>query len=139
MNKKNNLSQADKKAWEDYVKNPNDIYDKDNSKTGILERNYRFKFDLHGLTLDKANKKVKEIILFCIEKKYRELLLITGKGMHSTNEKDIYVSKDLGKLKYSVPDFILSDNELNNLITSINEADTKDGGKGAILIKLKKL
>ena len=139
MNKKNNLSQADKKAWEDYIKNPNDIYDKDNSKTGILERNYRFKFDLHGLTLDKANKKVKEIILFCIEKKYRELLLITGKGMHSTNEKDIYVSKDLGKLKYSVPDFILSDNELNNLITSINEADTKDGGKGAILIKLKKL
>ena len=139
MNKKNNLSQADKKAWEDYVKNPNDIYDKDNSKTGILDRNYRFKFDLHGLTLDKANKKVKEIILFCIEKKYRELLLITGKGMHSTNEKDIYVSKDLGKLKYSVPDFILSDNELNNLITSINEADTKDGGKGAILIKLKKL
>ena len=70
MNKKNNLSQADKKAWEDYVKNPNDIYDKDNSKTGILERNYRFKFDLHGLTLDKANKKVKEIILFCIEKKW---------------------------------------------------------------------
>ena len=139
MNKKNNLSQADKKAWEDYVKNPNDIYDKDNSKTGILDRNYRFKFDLHGLTLDKANKKVKEIILFCIEKKYRELLLITGKGMHSTNDKDIYVSKDLGKLKYSVPDFILSDKELNNLITSINEADTKDGGKGAILIKLKKL
>ena len=139
MNKKNNLSQADKKAWEDYIKNPNDIYDKDNSKTGILDRNYRFKFDLHGLTLDKANKKVKEIILFCIEKKYRELLLITGKGMHSTNDKDIYVSKDLGKLKYSVPDFILSDKELNNLITSINEADTKDGGKGAILIKLKKL
>ena len=139
MNKKNNLSQADKKAWEDYIKNPNDIYDKDNSKTGILDRNYRFKFDLHGLTLDKANKKVKEIILFCIEKKYRELLLITGKGMHSTNDKDIYVSKDLGKLKYSVPDFILSDKELNNLITSINEADTKDGGNGAILIKLKKL
>ena len=139
MNKKNNLSQADKKAWEDYVKNPNDIYDKDNSKTEILDRNYRFKFDLHGLTLDKANKKVKEIILFCIEKKYRELLLITGKGIHSTNEKDIYVSKDLGKLKYSVPDYILSDKELNNFITSINDADIKDGGKGAILIKLKKL
>ena len=139
MIKKNDLSRGDKKAWEDYIKNPNDIYDKDNLKADNRIKKDRFKFDLHGFTLDEANKKVKEIILFCVEKKYRELLLITGKGMHSTNEKDIYVSKDLGKLKYSVPDFILSDKELNNLITSINEADTKDGGKGAILIKLKRL
>ncbi len=139
MNKKNNLSQADKKVWEDYVRNPNDIYDKDNSKTKNIDRKYKFKFDLHGLTLHEANKKVKEIIIFCSEKKYREILFITGKGIHSTNEKDIYVSKDLGKLKYSVPEFILSDLELKNLIISIDEADIKDGGKGAILIKLKNL
>ena len=139
MNKKNNLSESDKKIWEDYVKNPNDIYDKDHFKTENINRNYRFKFDLHGLSLHEANKKVKDIILFCSEKKYREILLITGKGIHSTNEKDIYVSKDLSKLKYSVPEFILSNLELKNLILSINDADAKDGGKGALLIKLKNL
>ena len=100
---------------------------------------FKFKFDLHGFTLHEANKKVKEIIIYCSEKKYREILLITGKGIHSTNEKDIYASQDLGKLRYSVPEFILSDLELKDLIVSINEADTKDGGKGAILIKLKNL
>ena len=139
MNKKNNLSQADKKVWEDYVRNPNDIYDKDNLKTRNKNGKFKFKFDLHGFTLHEANKKVKEIIIYCSEKKYREILLITGKGIHSTNEKDIYVSQDLGKLRYSVPEFILSDLELKDLIVSINEADTKDGGKGAILIKLKNL
>ena len=139
MIKKNDLSQGDKKAWEDYIENPNDIYDKDNSKADNINRKDRFKFDLHGFTLDEANKKVKEIILLCSKKKYREILLITGKGIHSTNEKDVYVSRDLGKLKYSVPEFIHSDEELSNLIVSINEAGLRDGGKGAILIKLKNL
>ena len=133
MIKKNDLSRGDKKAWEDYIKNPNDIYDKDNLKADNRKKKDRFKFDLHGFTLDEANKKVKEIIFFCSEKKYREILLITGKGIHSTNEKD------LGKLKYSVPEFINSDQEISNLIISINQAAIKDGGKGAILIKLKKL
>ena len=139
MTKKNDLSQDDKKAWKDYIENPNDIYDKDNSKADSINRKDRFRFDLHGFNLNEANKKVKEIIFFCSEKKYREILLITGKGIHSTNEKDIYISRDLGKLKYSVPEFINSDQELSNLIISINEAAIKDGGKGAILIKLKKL
>ena len=138
MSKKKDLSQEDKKTWEDYIRDPSDIYDKDrnNQKSSRKER---FKFDLHGFTLDEANKKVKEILLFCTENKYRELLLITGKGLHSTSDKDAYISKDLGKLKYSVPDFIKSDLELNKLIISINEAEVKDGGKGAILIKLKNL
>ena len=138
MSKKKDLSQEDKKTWEDYIRDPSDIYDKDrnNQKSNRKER---FKFDLHGFTLDEANKKVKEILLFCTENKYRELLLITGKGLHSTSDKDAYISKDLGKLKYSVPDFIKSHIELNKLIISINEAEVKDGGKGAILIKLKNL
>ena len=85
------------------------------------------------------NKKVKEILLFCIKNKYKELLLITGKGLHSTSDKDAYVSKDFGKLKFSVPDFIKSNLETNKLIVSINEAAVKDGGDGAILIKLKNL
>ena len=138
MIKKRDLSQEDKKTWEDYIKDPSDIYDKDKSNQKI-DRKVRFKFDLHGFTLDDANKKVKEIIFFCLKNKYKELLLITGKGIHSTNDNDTYVSKDLGKLKYSVPEFIKSDPELSELITSVNKADVKDGGDGAILIKIKKL
>ena len=138
MIKKKDLSQEDKKVWENFIKDPFDIYDKD-IKDQKSSRKDRYKFDLHGFTLEGANKKVKEILLSCIENKYKELLLITGKGIHSSNEKDAYVSKDYGKLKYSVPEFIKSNPELNKLIISIHEADIKDGGEGAILIKLKNL
>tara|TARA_Y100000992_G_C20959114_1_gene347299 strand:+ start:11 stop:427 length:417 start_codon:yes stop_codon:yes gene_type:complete len=136
--KKKDLSKEDKKIWEDFVKNPADIYDKDRNNFKYI-KNKRFKFDLHGFSLDEANKKVKEIILSCLENNYREILLITGKGLHSTNDKDIYVSKELSKLKYSVPNFIQSDTELSRLNLSIREADVKDGGEGAILIKLRNL
>ncbi len=139
MIKKKDLDQDDSKVWEDYVKNPSDIYDKDKNYSKENQRKGRFKYDLHGYTLDEANKKVREILLFCKEDKYDEILLITGKGLHSTNDKDIYVSKNLGTLRYSVPDFIKSDEELNNFIISIKQADIKDGGEGALLIKLKKL
>ena len=138
MNKKKDLSQEDKQTWEDYIKDPSDIYDKDKNIQKTL-RKERFRFDLHGFTLDKANKKVKEILFFCVKNKYKELLLITGKGLHSTSGKDTYISKDFGKLKFSVPEFIRSDLEMNKLIVSINEAEVKDGGEGAILIKLKNL
>ena len=138
MIKKKYLSKEDKKVWEDFIKNPSDIFDKDKSNLK-KNKNQRFKFDLHGFTLDEANKKVKEIITNCFEKKYKEILLITGKGMHSSNEKDTYVSKDLGKLKFSVPDFIKTDEELSKLTLSISEADLKDGGEGAIIIRLRNL
>ena len=138
MIKKKDLSQEDKQTWEDYIKDPSGIYDKDVKNQRNI-RKERFKFDLHGFTLEEANSKVREVITYCIENNYKELLLITGKGIHSTNEEDTYVSKNFGKLKYSVPDFIRSDTELNSLIISINEAAIKDGGEGAILIKLKKL
>ena len=139
MIKKKDLDQDDKKAWEEYIKNPSDIYDKDKNYSNKNQRKERFKYDLHGYTLEDANRKVKEIILSCQENKYKEILLITGKGLHSTNDKDIYVSKNLGTLRYSVPEFIKSNEELNNFIISIKEADTKDGGEGALLIKLKNL
>ena len=138
MIKKKNLSQYDKKVWEDFIKDPSNIYDKDNNDEKKF-RKERFKFDLHGLNLDNANKKVREILFFCVENKYKELLLITGKGIHSSNYKDAYTSKDFGKLKFSVPDFINSDVELKQLIISVKEADIKDGGEGAILIRLKNL
>ena len=139
MIKKKDFNQEDKKIWEDYIKNPSDIYDKDRDISNNIQRRERYRFDLHGFTLDDANKKVRQILLFCVEKKYKELLLITGKGLHSTSDKDAYISKDLGKLKYSVPEFIKSDIDLNKLIISIKEAEVKDGGEGAILIKFKNL
>ena len=139
MIKKKDLDQDDKKAWEEYIKDPSDIYDKDKNYSIENQRKERFKYDLHGYTLEDANKKVKEIILSCKENKFKEILLITGKGLHSTNDKDIYVSKNLGTLRYSVPEFIKSSEELNNFIISIEAADIKDGGEGALLIKLKNL
>ena len=139
MTKHKDLSPEDKKNWEDYIKNPSDVFDKDKSNSINTEKKSRFRFDLHGFTLDQANKKVKEIILSCTEKKYKEILFITGKGKHSTNDKDIYTSNDLGRLKYSVPEFINSDQELRALIVSIQDAKIKDGGAGAIIIKLKNL
>ena len=138
MIKKKVLSQEDRKIWEDYIKNPSDIYDKDKNNQK-KKRNSRFKFDLHGFTLDGANKKVREILFFCVENKYRELSLVTGKGIHSSSDKDAYISKDFGKLKFSVPEYIKSNPEFNKLIISVNEADIKDGGEGAIIIKLKNL
>ena len=82
---------------------------------------------------------MEEIIYYCIKNKYKELLLITGKGIHSNIEEDAYTSKDLGKLKFSVPDFIKSQQDLNKYVISINEAAKKDGGEGAIIIKLRNL
>ena len=139
MIKKKDPNQEDKKTWEDYIKNPSDIYDKDRSNSNDIRRKERYKFDLHGFTLDEANSKVKEIIYHCVKNKFRELLLITGKGIHSTTDKDVYISKNLGKLKYSVPEFIKTNSELNKFIISINDAEKKDGGEGALIITLKNL
>ena len=138
MIKKKDPSQKDKKTWEEYIKNPSDIYDKDQGASNSVQRRERYKFDLHGFTLDEANNKVKEIIEYCLTNKFKEVLLITGKGIHSTIDKDAYISKNLGKLKYSVPEFIKT-SELNKFIISINDAKKKDGGEGAIIIKLKNL
>ena len=139
MIKKKEPSQEDKKTWDDYIKNPSDIYDKDKNLSNNIKRGDRYKFDLHGFTLDEANKKVKDIIYHCVKNKFRELLLITGKGIHSNSEDDAYISKNLGKLKYSVPEFINTNSDVNKLIISISNAEKKDGGEGAIIIKLKNL
>ena len=139
MIKKKNRSQEDKKTWEDYIKNPTDIYDKEQNVLNVIQKRERYKFDLHGFTLDEANYKVKEIIEYCVQNKFRELLLITGKGIHSTSDKDAYISKNFGKLKFSVPEFIKTNPELSKFIISINDAEKKDGGEGAIIVKLKSL
>ena len=139
MIKKKVLSQEDQKSWDEYIKNPSDVYDKEKNNSLSQNNKIRFKFDLHGFTLSEANKKVREIIISCVENNYKEVLLITGKGIHSTNEKDVFVSKDYGKLKYSVPEFIKTDQDISRFILSINDSDISDGGEGAILVKLKKI
>ena len=139
MIKKKVLSEKDIEVWETYIKNPSDVYDKDKNNKKNQERKERFRFDLHGHTLDQANQRVRDIIFSCVKKKYKEILFITGKGLHSTSDNDAYVSKDLSKLKYSVPNFIKSDEDLNKFVFSISDADVKDGGEGAILVKLRNL
>ena len=99
MIKKKDLSEEDLNTWETYIKNPSDLYDKEKNIQENQERKERFRFDLHGHTLDEANQRVRDIIFSCVKQKYKEILFITGKGLHSTSDKDAYVSKDLSKLK----------------------------------------
>ena len=139
MIKKKSLSQEDIDTWKNYIKDPKDVSDKDDAQKDGQTNYHRFKYDLHGFTLLDANQKVKEIILSCVKKNYKEILLITGKGIHSNTDKDIYLSKDFSKLRYSIPDYIKSDLDLSKNIISISNADKVDGGDGAIIIKLKKL
>ena len=136
---KKKISQEDISTWKNYIKNPTDITDKEKSQKINDLTNLRFKYDLHGFSLVKANEKTRELIISCTENNYNEILLITGKGIHSNTEKDVYVSKDLSKLKFSVPQFIKSDLDLSKCILSISNADLADGGDGAIIIKLKNL
>ena len=135
MNKK--ISDKDKKDWQNFLSNNESLPVKDDQfiRDEIPEL---LKFDLHGYSLDEANSKVKDIILKSYEAGIKKLVLITGKGLHSQNYKDPYVSKDLGILKNSVPEFIRNEDQLMNKINDIVDADIKDGGSGAFYIYLKK-
>ncbi|MEC7143855.1 MAG: Smr/MutS family protein [Pseudomonadota bacterium] len=135
MKKKN--TEDDLKTWSEYLKDPKDIFDKDRFSKKIIFKK-KFKFDLHGFTLEDANKKVKEIIKDCYNKGIEEILLITGKGKHSNNN-DVFSSKELSKLRYSIPDYLNNNIEISKLIRTIKKAPEKDGGSGALIIKLKKL
>ena len=133
----NNISDKDKKDWLKFTSSKEKVPDKD-IKKNLFKTFKEKKIDLHGYSLDDANKKVKEFILTSYEKKINKVIIITGKGLHSQNEKDPYVSKDLGILKNSVPEFIKNDKILMNIITEIEEAKIEDGGSGAFYIFLKK-
>ncbi len=94
--------------------------------------------DLHGYTLDEANKTIEDFINKAFSENINKLIVVTGKGLHSENEKDPYVSKDLGILKYSVPEFITNNKDLMSKINEITDAKIEDGGGGAFYIFLKK-
>ena len=135
MNSK--ISEKDKKIWNEFLSKGQKLPNKDNSQVEIKVKKTR-SLDLHGETLDEANLIVENFIKKSYQDKIHKLIIVTGKGLHSKNEKDPYVSKDLGILKYSIPDFLKNNSELMKMISSISDASIKDGGTGAFYIFLKK-
>ncbi len=131
------ISDKDKKDWQNFISkkerlpNKDEIYIK-NDVSGISE------IDLHGFTLDEANKEIKKFIIENFNKGINKIRIVTGKGLHSNNEKNPFMSKDLSILRYSVPDYIKKNEDLMNLIINFKEASIEDGGEGAFYIYLKK-
>ena len=136
MNK--NISEKDKKDWQDFIDGKEKLKNKDINYNNRVNLQKSLSIDLHGYTLSEANEKIKKVIINSYNSGVKKILVVTGKGLHSQNEKDPYVSKDLSILKYSVPNFIEKNKELKNLITDMKEANLEDGGSGAFYIYLKK-
>ena len=133
----NNISNKDKKDWQDFVSSKDKLYNKDiefRNKSKIKIKS----IDLHGYTLDQANKKIEEFIQKSFAEKINKIIVVTGKGLHSQSDKDPYVSKDLSILKYSIPEFISKNKNLMNIIYEMQDAKIEDGGSGAFYIFLKK-
>ena len=131
------ISEKDKKDWESFIESSEKLPNKDlkNSK----KKFYKVKsIDLHGYSLEEANKTIESFIYNAYEHSVNKLIVVTGKGLHSKNEKDPYISKDLGILKYSVPEFISNNRNLMSVINEIKDAEIEDGGAGAFYIFLKK-
>ena len=136
MNKK--ITDKDKKDWQQFIKSEERIFNKDQSE----EKNFNKKelqktIDLHGLTLENANKTIDNFIKKSFSEKVKKLTVITGKGLRSNTLNDPYVSKNLSILKHSVPEFIKSNSDLMKLVKEIEIADQEDGGSGAFNIYLK--
>ena len=132
-----NISEKDKKDWQNFLESKKKLNNKDliiNKKKFKVTRS----IDLHGYTLAEANIIIKDFINKCYKDGIYKLVVVTGKGLHSNNEQNPFVSKDLSILKYSVPDFIKNNHELMKKIIDIREADINDGGSGAFYIYLKR-
>ena len=134
MNKK--LSNKDLKDWKNFLESKEKIYNKDNviNQTKLKEE---ATIDLHGFSLDQANSKVEKFITECFEKKVLKLNIITGKGLRSKVDQNPYQSRDLGILKYSVPEFIRSNSDLMKIIKKIDDqVDNKNSGFFSVFLKL---
>ena len=132
-----NISDKDKKDWNNFINSKEKLPNKDTkfNKKKIFETR---SIDLHGYTLDAANKTIEDFINKAFLENVNKIIVVTGKGIHSDNEKDPYVSKELGILKYSVPEFISNNTSLMSMINEITDAKIEDGGSGAFYIFLKK-
>ena len=135
MNSK--VSDKDKKDWESFLSKNEKLQNKD-EKLVTKKIHKSLTLDLHGYSLEDANKKIDNLIRSSYDQGANKLIIVTGKGIHSQNAKDPYVSKDLGILKYSVPEYIKNNKELMSLINDIKDANIEDGGSGAFYILLKK-
>tara|TARA_Y100000589_G_C26847601_1_gene504580 strand:+ start:153 stop:566 length:414 start_codon:yes stop_codon:yes gene_type:complete len=130
------LPDKDKKDWDKFLASSEKLKDKDQRE--FKKNSLQIKsLDLHGYTLEEANKKVEEFINNSYLNNVKKLIIVTGKGLHSNNYENPYVSKDLSILKYSVPEYITKNKNLMKKIIEIKEADIKDGGSGSFYIYLK--
>ena len=138
MKKKYSASSKDKKDWADFTKQVDNI---SVTEDDFLEENRQInkvrKLDLHGYSLNDANKIVKKFIIESFNKGYNKLLVVTGKGLRSKSYDNPYISENLSVLKNSVPEYIKNNENLNSIISKITRADQQDGGEGAINIFLK--
>ena len=135
MNKK--PSNKDLKDWKNFLESKEKIHNKDNviNQTKIKGE---ATIDLHGFSLDQANSKVEKFITECFEKKVLKLNIITGKGLRSKVDQNPYQSKDLGILKYSVPEFIKSNSDLMKIIKKIDDqVNNKNSGFFTLFLKIK--
>ena len=130
-------SDKDKQDWENFLNNKEKIPNKD----FIHKKNVRYerikKIDLHGYTIEEANKAIEQFIQKCFEESVTKIIVITGKGLRSKNVENPYLSKDLSILKYSVPEFIENNKSLTRLIIETTDAKIEDGGSGAFYVNLK--
>ena len=132
------ISDKDIRDWNTFIKSEDKIPNKDLEKKKINTLETK-SIDLHGFSLEEANEFVETFINKSFKDGVRKLIIVTGKGLHSKNEADPFVSKDLSILKYSVPEFIKNNETLMKKIIEIKEAEAKDGGSGAFYVYLKKI
>ena len=136
MNKK--LSNKDLRDWKNFVKSKDKIHSKDEAnKYSINKKRSTFVIDLHGFSLDQANKFVEKTINECFENRILKVNIITGKGMRSKSTKDPYKSSELSILKHSIPEFIRSNVDLMKLVKNIENTDDKNSGSFDVFLKSK--
>ncbi len=135
MNSK--ISDKDKKDWQKFVSGKEKLPNKD-LKNKVNKSIKTKLIDLHGYSLENANQEIENFIIKSYEEGVSKLIVVTGKGLHSKNQNNPYVSKDLSMLKYSVPEFIQNNQNLVKIIDLIQDARIEDGGPGAFYVYLKK-
>tara|TARA_B100001123_G_scaffold341697_1_gene387491 strand:+ start:559 stop:972 length:414 start_codon:yes stop_codon:yes gene_type:complete len=134
---KKKITDKDKKDWENFILNKQKIFDKDSSLKNIINNKKSNFIDLHGFSLENANKTIEKFINNSYEEGVKKITVVTGKGKRSKVEDNPYLSKELSILKNSVPEFIRSNQNLMKKIKGIFEANIDDGSSGAFYIYLK--
>ena len=139
VKKKHFVTSKDRQDWDVFTKNMGDVKVKE---PDLINKNIEInkvpRLDLHGFSLIEANKMVKNFVVQSFNSGYKKLLVVTGKGLRSKSHNNPYLSKKLSVLKYSRPEYVKNDKNLNQKISRILYADLEDGGEGAIYIFLRK-